>query len=76
MKGWYLLAKEGEPSFRFRITSAACAKQDLIVIVPCVLDNVISGSPILYEPFIESARYAAEYRNYHWQHLRGTDEDI
>jgi hypothetical protein len=75
MKGWYLLAKEGEPSFRFRITPAACAKQDLIVIVPWVLDNVISGSPILYEPFIESARYAAEYRNYHWQHLRETDED-
>ncbi len=46
--------------------------QDLIVVVPWVLSNVISGSPLLFEPFIESARYAAEYRNYHWQHVRQT----
>ena len=29
LKSWYLLAKEGEPSFRFQVTPAACAKQDL-----------------------------------------------
>ena len=72
LKGWYLLAKEAEPSLRFQTTAAACAKQDLIVVVPWVLGNVISGSPNLFEPFIESANFAAEYRNYHWQHIRKT----
>lgn len=75
LKGWYLLAKEAEPSLRFQTTAAACAKQDLIVVVPWVLSNVISGSPMLFEPFIESAKYAAEYRNYHWQHVRQTNHD-
>lgn len=75
LKGWYLLAKEAEPSLRFQTTAAACAGQDLIVIVPWVLGNVISGSPILFEPFIESARYCAEFRNYHWQHIRNTNSD-
>lgn len=75
LKGWYLLAKEAEPSLRFQATAAACAQTDLIVVVPWVLGNVISGSPILFEPFIESARYAAEYRNYHWQCVRETTQD-
>lgn len=75
LMGWYLLAKETEPSLRFQTTAAACAKQDLIVVVPWVLSNVISGSPILFEPFIESARYSAEHRNYHWQHVRKTNQD-
>lgn len=75
LKGWYLLAKEAEPSLRFQTSAAACAKQDLIVVVPWVLGNVISGSPILFEPFVESAKYAAEFRNYHWQHLRQTTHD-
>jgi len=72
LKGWYLLAKEAEPSLRFQVTSKACSIQDLIVVVPWVLGNVISGSPILHAPFVESARYAAEFRNYHWQHIRKT----
>jgi hypothetical protein len=75
LKGWYLLAKEGEPSFRYQTTAAGCARQDLIVVVPWVLGNVISGSPILFEPFVESARYAADYRNYHWQYIRKTKQD-
>ena len=75
LKGWYLLAKEAEPSLRFQVTPGACAKQDLIAVVPWVLGNVISGSPMLFEPFIESARFAAEYRNYHWQHVRRTTQD-
>lgn len=70
LKGWYLLAKEAEPSFRFAVTPAACAVPDLIVVVPWALTNVISGSPLVFAPYIESARYAADYRNYHWQHLR------
>jgi hypothetical protein len=75
LKGWYLLAKEAEPSLRFQTTAAACAPSDLIVVVPWTLGNVISGSPMLFEPFIESARYAAEYRNYHWQHIRQATSD-
>ncbi|MXX36725.1 MAG: hypothetical protein F4Y91_01215 [Gemmatimonadetes bacterium] len=75
LKGWYLLAKESEPSLRFQTTSAACAVQDLIVVVPWVLGNVISGSPILFGPFVESAKFAAEYRNHHWQHIRQTEQD-
>lgn len=75
LKGWYLLAKEAEPSFRFQTTAAACARRDLIVVVPWVLGNVISGSPVLFEPFVESAKYAADYRNYHWQHVRQTRQD-
>ncbi len=45
------------------------------MVVPWVLGNVLSGSPILFEPFVESAKYAAEYRNYHWQHIRKTQQD-
>ena len=74
LKGWYLLAKEAEPSLRFQATAAACAEWDLIVVVPWVLGNVISGSPMLFEPFVESARYAANYRNYHWRHIRKTKQ--
>jgi hypothetical protein len=69
LKGWYLLAKEREPSFRLEVTPAACADLDLIAIVPWFLTNLISGKPKAVAPYIESAKYAAEYRNYHWQHL-------
>jgi hypothetical protein len=75
LKGWYLLAKEAEPSLRFQVTPAACALMDLVVVVPWVLGNVISGSPILFDPYIESARYAAEYRNFHWTHIRKAQSD-
>ena len=70
LKGWYLLAKEREPSLRFQVTEAACADQDLIVVVPWALDNVISGSPVVFEPFMESAKDAASHRNHHWQQAR------
>lgn len=70
LKGWFLLAKEGVPSFRFGTTPAACAAHDLLVVVPWYLDNVLSGSPAAAEPFVVSARWAAEYRNYYWQHMR------
>jgi len=75
LKGWYLLAKEAEPSFRFQVTAKACAPQDLLVVVPWALNNVISGSPRVFTPYIESALYAAEYRNYHWQNLRDAKTD-
>ncbi|WP_375425535.1 hypothetical protein [uncultured Friedmanniella sp.] len=75
LKGWFLLAKEGVPSFRFQTTPAACAPHDLLVVVPWYLDNVLSGSPVAAEPFVVSARWAAEYRNYWWSHLRRTKDD-
>ena len=76
LKGWYLLAKEREPSLRFQVTEAACADQDLVVVVPWALSNVISGSPVVFEPFVESARAAARHRNHHWQHVRRTSLDV
>lgn len=75
LKGWYLLAKEGEPSLRFKVTPSACAVPDLLVVVPWALSNVISGHPKVFSPYIESARYAAEYRNYHWTNLREAKTD-
>ena len=76
LKGWYLLAKEREPSLRFQVTEAACAEQDLIVVVPWALNNVISGSPVVFDPFVESAKAAARHRNHHWQHVRKTSLDV
>ncbi len=72
LKSWYLLAKEGEPSFRFQVTPNACAEQDLIVVIPWTLNNVISGYPRIFPPYVELARYAAEYRNYWWECIRKT----
>lgn len=70
LKSWYLLAKEGEPNFRYAVTEAACNLQDMLVVVPWALSNVLSGAPAVFTPWIESARYAAAYRNYYWQELR------
>lgn len=71
LKGWFLLAKEGVPSFRYKASPAVCAPQDLLVVYPWGLDEVISGAPRLMRPFIEEARYAAEHRNHYWTVLRG-----
>jgi hypothetical protein len=70
LKGWYVLAKEREPSFRYRVTAAVPTSSDLLCVMPWALDNVISGSPRLFPPYIVGARYAAAYRNYWWQHVR------
>jgi len=72
LKGWYLLSKEGEPSFRYRITGAACADADLLVVVPWVLKNVVSGQPRVLDPYVRPAKYAAEARNHYWQYGRTT----
>lgn len=72
LKGWYALAKEREPSFRYAATPAVCAPWDLLAVYPWALSEVISGQPQLFQPFVVSARYAAEYRNWMWQHgMRG-----
>lgn len=69
LKGWYALAKEREPSFRYRVTPAVCAEHDFLAVFPWVLSRVVSGSPALFAPYVVSARYAAEYRNWYWRHV-------
>lgn len=63
-----LSALEGEPSFRYTVTPSACAPQDLLVVVPWHLKNVLSGEPVVYKPYIEQARHVAELRNWFWTH--------
>ncbi len=70
LKGWFALAKEGVPTFRYEITPNGCAPADLLVVYPWVLSDVIAGNPKLLSPFICEARYAAERRNYYWQRMR------
>lgn len=72
LKGWFAIAKEGEPSFRYVAGVNACAPADLLVVVPWLFDSVLSGKPKLLQPIIVEARYAAEMRNYHWEFLRVT----
>lgn len=76
LKGWFALSKEKEPSFRYKATPAVCALPDLLVVFPWVLTNVISGTPLLYPPFVVGARYAAEYRNWYWQHEKKGNSDL
>lgn len=75
LKGWYLLSKEGEPSFRYTVSEQACNHCDLLVIVPWALSGAVCGTPRVYSPFIISAKYAAAFRNYHWQNMRKTNSD-
>jgi len=70
VKGWYLLAKEKVPTFRFTQTAAACNPWDLLVVVPWVLSNVLAGSPVLFPPFVRPALYCAQKRNHYWRHER------
>jgi hypothetical protein len=67
LKGWYLLSKEKEPSFRYTVASAACDPHDLLVIVPWYLSNVLSGTPVVLRPFVISALHATQLRNHYWQ---------
>ena len=75
LKGWYMLAKEGEPSFRYQVTPPACSKWDLLVVVPWHLSNILSGIPRVITPVCWSAKHIAEYRNYWWRHVRRTHQD-
>lgn len=75
LKGWYLLSREAEPSFRFTATADACSPYDLLVVVPWRLTNILSGTPVVIEPFVEQARYAADLRTYYWNELR-TDASV
>lgn len=68
LKGWYALAKEREPSFRFTASPSVCAPWNLLAVFPWALSEVISGTPQLFNPYVTGANYAAEYRNWYWQH--------
>lgn len=70
LKGWFVLAKEGEPSFRYKVNPNVCTDLDLVAVYPWSLDEVLSGNPFLMSPFVAEARYTAEMRNYYWQHSR------
>lgn len=70
LKGWYLLAREKQPTYRFTVTPAACNPWDLLVVVPWVLSNVLAGKPVLFRPFVKPALYCGEKRNHYWQHER------
>ena len=76
LKSWYLLAKEEAPTYRFTVTEAACSQQDLLVVMPWVLSNVLAGTPILFHPFVESARYCAQQRNYYWLYERDHRDEV
>lgn len=68
LKGWYLLAKEEVPSFRFCASADAMTVWDLLVVFPWSLSNVLSGTPKIESPYIEQAKYAADMRTYYWEH--------
>lgn len=70
LKAWYVLSKEGEPSFRFKIDPDACSEADLLVVFPWLLSDVTVGRPKLLPPYIELAKYVAESRNFYWQENR------
>ncbi len=79
LKGWLAIAKEAEPTFRYNVNADACAPQDLIVVFPWVLSDVVAGTPKLLPPYVGEARHAAEYRNWYWQTMRqreGKNPDI
>lgn len=75
LKGWYALAKEREPTYRLRVNPSACNEWDLLAVYPWVFSNVVSGAPTLLRPFIREVRFAAEYKNWWWQHKRQTSAD-
>ena len=75
LKGWWMLAKEGAPSLRYAVSPAACAPHDLVCVVPWYLSNAVSGEAVAAEPWVESARYAAEWRDYWGQNVRESTSD-
>lgn len=45
------------------------------MVVPWHLSNVLAGDPIVYAPYVESARYAADMRNRYWSVLRRENDE-
>ena len=70
VKSRYVMAKEGEPSFRFKTTLGACPPQDFLLVVPWSLSSVLSGSPVVFDPCVTGTRTAAKLRNKWWADTR------
>lgn len=70
LKSWFILSKEGEPSFRYKTASEACDKGDLLCIVPWYLSDAVCGNPVLTSPWVFSAKAASEMSKRHWVYLR------
>lgn len=75
LKSWYVLSKEKDPSLRMLVTPAACHPADLVAVVPWYLSAVVSGTPRVFAPWVDLARYVAKYRNHYWEFVRGTEDD-
>lgn len=74
LKGWFLLAKEGVPSMRYQVSPDACNPWDLVCVVPWYLNNAVAGKPEVGQPWVEQARYAAQWRDYWWEFVRDTKD--
>lgn len=75
LKAWNLLAKESKPSFRFATAAGGFEIHDLLVCFPWVLDGFVWGTPRFIAPYVVSAKWAAEKRDYWWQNERVTTSD-
>lgn len=75
LKGWWMLSKEGVPSLRYVVSADACAPHNLVCVVPWYLDSAVSGKPQVAEPWVESAKFAAEWRDYWWTDVRQAKSD-
>lgn len=76
LKGWFAIAKEAEPSYRYVAATTACADADLLVVIPWIFDSVVSGKPKLLQPIITEAKYAALMRNHWWEFVRNARSPI
>lgn len=74
LKSWFLLAKEGVPSMRFAPHPDACAPLDMVCVVPWYLSNAVCGVPKVAEPWVQQAKFAAEWSKFFWTYLRQTDD--
>lgn len=75
LKGWWMLSKEGVPSLRYTVAPEACAPHDLVCVVPWYLSSAVSGRAEVAEPWVESARFAAEWRDFWWMNIRRSESD-
>ena len=76
LKSWFILSKEGEPSFRYRTASEACDRGDLLCIIPWYLSDAVCGHPVLATPWVYSAKAAAEATKRYWIYERQTDKPM
>ena len=76
LKSWFILSKEGEPSFRYRTASEACDKGDLLCIIPWYLSDAVCGNPVLTTPWVFSAKAASEATKRYWVYERQTDKPL